>query len=154
MSLPQGPLDIPFGVPPLPPAGVTRLGVDNAGNPVASKGGAPYAIVGIVAEPAQGSSLTDANATVNPASNAASCYTLPSGTLSAARTLTIGITGSPATNLVVQIIRRDLSANTYTVKDDAGTTLITLGASPATPQGASFSFNGTHFVLLSFYYVA
>ncbi len=105
-------------------------------------------------EPAVGSNLTDADATVNPASSAISASVLPASTLTANRVLTIGVSGSPATGLVYQVVRRDLSAHTYTVKDDAGTTLFTFAASPSGAQGASFYYSGTHFVYLSSYYVA
>ncbi len=105
-------------------------------------------------EPAVGSALTDADATVNPASSAISASVLPASTLTANRVLTIGVSGSPVTNQVYQVIRRDLSAHTYTVKDDAGTTLYTFGASPSGAQGVSIYYNGTHYAFLSFYYVA
>ena len=88
------------------------------------------------------------------ASDKASEYTLPAATLSANHVLTLGVTGSPVTSSIVQITRRDLTAHTYTVKDDAGTTLLVFGSAPTAPQGASFSYNGTHFVLASFFYVA
>src|SRR6185312_14156580 len=42
----QGFVDIPFGVPPLPSPGTTRLGTDNTGNPIASIGGAAFAQIG------------------------------------------------------------------------------------------------------------
>jgi hypothetical protein len=101
--------------------------------------------------PKAGANLTNADVTRNPGTDAASIYTLPGPTtLTGSHILTLGVTGSPATNLVVQVIRRDTTVNTYTVKDDAGTTLTTLAAG----IGASFYFNGTHFALLSTYYVA
>jgi hypothetical protein len=105
-------------------------------------------------QPATGSNLTDADATVNPASSAISASTLPVATLSANRTLTLGVSGSPVTGHIYQVIRRDLTARTYTVKDDAGTTLFTFASSPTTAQGATFYYNGTHYAFLSFYYVA
>lgn len=101
-----------------------------------------------------GAALTDASATINPASDKASEYTLPAATLTADRALTLGVTGSPVTKSIVQITRRDLTAKTYTVKDDGGTTLLTFGASPSAPQGACFQFNGTSYELSSFFYVA
>lgn len=42
MAGPIGPLDLPFGVPALPPAGVTRCAVDNAGNLIVSVGGVAW----------------------------------------------------------------------------------------------------------------
>jgi hypothetical protein len=104
-------------------------------------------------EPATGPNLTDADATVNPASSAISASVLPASTLTGNRVLTIGVSGSPTTQQIYQVIRRDVSAHTYTVKDDAGTTLFTFAASPSAPQGATFYFDGTHYVFLSFYYV-
>ena len=101
-----------------------------------------------------GTALTDADTTIAPGTDKASEYTLPAATLSANRVLTLGVTGSPATSLLVQVTRRDLAAHTYTVKDDAGTTLLTFASAPTAPQGASFTFNGTHFVLAQFFYVA
>lgn len=104
--------------------------------------------------PNTGTALTDANATINPATDAASEYTLPVTTLTTARTLTLGNTGSPVTGAVVEIVRRDLTANTYTIKDNAATTLFTFGASPSRATAASFYFNGSNYAYLSFRYVA
>lgn len=107
-----------------------------------------------VIQPKAGANLTNADATINPASDAASLYTLPAATLTGAHILTLGVSGSPITNSIVQLIRRDLTSNTYTIKDDAGTTLLVFASGPSGAQGASFYFNGTHYVFLSFYYVA
>jgi hypothetical protein len=52
------------------------------------------------------------------------------------------------------VVRRDLTGNTYTVKDDAATTLIVFGTTPATPQGATFYYTGTRYALLNFFYSA
>lgn len=41
-----GPIDIPYGVPPYPQPGVTRLAADNNGNLIQSNGGAAYAQLG------------------------------------------------------------------------------------------------------------
>lgn len=101
-----------------------------------------------------GAALTDAALTVNPASDNASEYTLPAATLTANRVLTLGVTGSPVTGSLVQITRRDLTAHTYTVQDDASTSLLVFASAPTTAQGASFRFNGTHFTFSSFFYVA
>ncbi len=116
----------------------------------------PAYIEGLVAPtlPKAGANLTDADATKSPASDAASVYTLPAATLSANRVLTLGVAGSPVTDAVVQVIRRDLTAHTYTVKDDAATSLIVFASGPASPQGATFYYDGTHYVFLNFFYVA
>lgn len=105
------------------------------------------------AVPRQGANLTDADATVNPASSQISASLLPAGTLSANRVLTLGVTGSPVTGHIYQVLRYDLTANTYAVKDDAATTLYTFAASPTTAQGVTFYYNGTHYAYLSFYYL-
>ena len=101
-----------------------------------------------------GAALTDADVTKNPASDKASVYTLPAATLTGAHILTLGVTGTPVTKSIVTVVRRDLTANTYTVKDDAAATLIVFGASPGSPEAAVFSFDGTHYVLDSFSYIA
>lgn len=103
--------------------------------------------------PNPGADLTDADVTKNPASDEASMYTLPAATLTGNHVLTLGVTGSPITNSIVQVVRRDLTGNTYTVKDDAATTLVVFGAAPSTPQAATFYFDGTHYVFLNFWYV-
>ena len=106
--------------------------------------------------PKQAANLTDASPTVNPGTDAASQYTLPAATLSVNRTLTLGTTGSPPTNLVVQVIRRDLTAHTFAIVN-GGTgagTMLTFASAPASAQGASFYFDGTNWNLLNFFYVA
>jgi hypothetical protein len=108
-----------------------------------------------VATPAQ-VILSNTGQTVNPGIDNASQYLLPSGSLNAATSLTLGTSGSPATNLVVQVIRRDLTGNTYAiVNGGAGAgTLLTFSASPKTAQGGAFKFDGTNWSLLNFFYVA
>lgn len=101
-----------------------------------------------------GAALTDAAATVNSASDKASEYTLPVATLTANRVLTLGVTGSPVTGSLVQITRRDLTAHTYTVQDDASTSLLVFASGPTVPQGAVFKYDGAHFTFQSFFYVA
>jgi hypothetical protein len=41
-----GYVDLPFGQPTFPDPGITRIAVDNAGNPIASVGGAAFASIG------------------------------------------------------------------------------------------------------------
>jgi hypothetical protein len=100
-----------------------------------------------------GTDLTDTDATINPATDAASSYTL-SVSLTNNRALTLGVTGSPITGAEVYILRRELTAHTYTVKDDAATTLFTFAASPSSPQGIKCRYNGTHYEFVSFFYLA
>lgn len=119
--------------------------------------GTPATIAGnVLALPAKAADLTDASGTNSPGTDAASQYTLPAVTLTTNRTLTLGTAGSPATNLVVQVIRRDLTANTYAVINGGGGggTMMTFGASPATSVGASFYYDGTNWNFLNFFYVA
>jgi hypothetical protein len=91
----------------------------------------------------QGAALTNADLSKDVA--AGSEFTLPAATLSASHVLTLAVTGSPITNQIIRVTRLDVTANTYVVKDDAATTLLTF---PASTKGmAEFKFNGTHFVL-------
>ena len=123
--------------------------------PAATPSAAGVAVAGTVA-PIQAALLTDASPTVSPGTDAASQYTLPAATLTANRTLTLGTGGSPATNLVVQIIRRDLTAHTFAIVNGGGGggTLLTFASGPATAQGASFYYDGTNWNFLNFFYVA
>jgi hypothetical protein len=103
-----------------------------------------------------GTALTNADVSHAPASDAASLYVLPTTTLTGNHTLTLATTGSPATGLVVTVIRRDLTAHTYAVINGgvgAGT-LLTFASAPATAQGARFIFGGTNWTLVDFFYVA
>ena len=110
--------------------------------------------VGSNVAPAVGSNLGNASVTINPASDRSSLYTLPVSTLSTNRTLTLGVGGSPVTNSVLQVVRRDLTNNTFTVNDDAATELIVFAPAPTSPEGATFYYTGTHYALLNFFYVA
>jgi hypothetical protein len=107
-------------------------------------------------KPIQGANLTNADVTKNPASDAASQYTLPVATLTADHTITLGTTGSPVTGTLVNIIRKDLTAHTYAVINGGvgGGTLLTFASAPATAQAASFYFDGTNWTLIGFMYVA
>jgi hypothetical protein len=105
-----------------------------------------------------GANLTDANATINPGTDKASEYTLPASTLSTNRTLTLGTSGSPVTYGYVLIVRRDLSANTYTVNNGGGGGTgtgfsYTFPASPTTPQAAIFLYDGTNWNLVAVLYL-
>lgn len=95
--------------------------------------------------PTQGSNLTDANATVTIADGAQ--QVLAAGTLTTNRVLTLGVTGSPITGETKTIIRRDVSAFTYTIQDDTSASLFVMPAS--TKFAAYFRFNGLHFTLAS-----
>lgn len=107
-------------------------------------------------EPRPGTNLGNASVTINPASDAASSYTMPVATQTADRTITLGTSGSPATNSIVQVVRRDLSAHSLVIVN-GGTgagTLFTFGPSPATAQGATFYFDGTDYHFLNVFFVA
>ena len=95
--------------------------------------------------PTAGTNLTDANASIN-IGGGAQCV-LPAATLTTNRVLTLAVTGSPLTGEIMAVLRRDTTANTYTIQDDAGTTLFVMPAS--TKFAAYFRFSGTHFVLSS-----
>ncbi len=99
--------------------------------------------------------LTDADVTRHPASDGRSEYVLPPETLTAARVFTIGLTGSPQHRSVIRIVRQDKQAFTYTVKDDAGTTLYTFGTGQTTDIAASFYYDDDagHWKFLSVYRV-
>lgn len=90
-----------------------------------------------------GANLGNANATVTIAGG--SQYTLPAGTLTANRVLTLGVTGSPVTGEMIAVVRQDAGAFTYTVQDAAAASLIVLPVS--TRIAAYFKFNGTQFIL-------
>lgn len=89
------------------------------------------------------------NADVTKTSVDGTEFTLPASTLTGAHVLTLGITGA-ATNQILRVTRLDQTANNYTVKDDAATTLLVFSAG-APKQAADFKFNGTHFVLDRFW---
>jgi hypothetical protein len=105
--------------------------------------------------PAQGSNLTDTNATINPGSDLDSQYTLPAATLSTNRTLTIGTTGTPVTGLLVRIVRVDATGNTYAVINGGtnGGTVFTFAASPTKIQAITVYYNGVDYVLVGFEYL-
>ena len=105
-----------------------------------------------------GTALTNADATINPGTDKASEYTLPAATLNAAHVLTMGTGGTPTTGLTVWIIRRDLTANIYTVNNGGpagaavGKTVI-LPASPGKPMGACWYFDGVNWNLTAVVYI-
>lgn len=86
--------------------------------------------------------LTDADATLAIAT--ASEFIATSGLFTTNRVLTLATTGA-TTGEIIRITRRDATANTLTVKDDAASTLYTFPAS--TKRKADFRFDGAHFVL-------
>jgi hypothetical protein len=73
--------------------------------------------------------LGDADTTIQPFTDKVGLYILPAGTLTANRILTIGSTGGIVT-WQIYIAVYDLSANTYTIKENGGGTLWTRPASP------------------------
>jgi hypothetical protein len=96
--------------------------------------------------------LGDASTTVNPSSDAASQYVMPAATMTANRTVTLGTGGSPTTGLLVQILRKDASANTLEIDGGSGA-LFTFGASPTAPQAATFQYSGSAWAFVAFYFV-
>jgi len=91
--------------------------------------------------------LTDASVTIQPFTDKCSKYILPSGTLTANRILTLGVT-SAVTSDIIQIVVLDISAHTYRINDDAGTQLVLKGASPGQAHTYQFYYNGGtgHFI--------
>lgn len=98
-----------------------------------------------------GPALPDSDFTINPAVDAASVYTVI--LLSANRVLTIQTSGTPATNTIVYIARLDLGSFSYTLKNNAGTTLAVFGGTPATPQAVAIYFDGSDWQYLNFLYI-
>ena len=72
--------------------------------------------------------LTDADATIQPFTDGCSRYVLPAGTLTGNRVLTLGIV-SAFPIAVLDIVVLDTSVHTFTIKNNAGTTIFTKGAS-------------------------
>ena len=107
---------------------------------------------------APGTALTNADATINPGTDKASEYTLPAETLNAAHVLMMGTGGTPTTGLTVWIVRRDMTANPYTISNvgpagaAVGKTVI-LPASPGKPMGACWYFDGVDWNLTAVVYV-
>jgi len=103
--------------------------------------------------PIPASNLTNASVTVNPATDSASEYVMPTATMSANRTVTLGTTGSPATNDVVRVICNDFAGHNLVIANGGvgGGTLFTFSGTPATSLGASFYFDGTNWKFLSTY---
>ncbi len=94
----------------------------------------------------QGVLLGDSSPTLTVAGG--NLYTLPSTVaLTANRTITLGVTGA-ATGELIAVRRRETSAFTLTVKDDAATTLFTFAAGLL--REAGFQFDGTHFVFVGY----
>jgi hypothetical protein len=104
----------------------------------------------------KGPNLTDASATVNPGADHVSEYMMPAATMTAARTVTLGVGGTPQTALLVTIVRRDLTANTLAIANGGthGGTLLTFAASPTGVQYATFFYNSADYVLTGFGYLA
>ena len=101
--------------------------------------------------PLIGTLLTDADATIDPQTDKIGMYVLPAGTLTANRVLTVANAGGTSTQLVV-IIRFDLSAFTYTIRNSAPTTLYTSPASPGVPIEYAIYYTGGVWVANYFQY--
>lgn len=94
--------------------------------------------------------LTDANATIQPFTDACSRYILPAGTLTANRVLTLGITGA-IPGRVCEIVILDTSAATYTINNNAGAPIAAKGISdPA--QTFQVYLNGADWVASTSWY--
>jgi hypothetical protein len=92
--------------------------------------------------PAQGAALTNANVTKTVADG--SSFTLPAGTLaSSAKTLTLGITGTPETDEEIEVIVYAQSQN-YLINNNAATLLATVVA--GTKRVLHFRYDGSDWV--------
>jgi len=105
-----------------------------------------------------GANLTDADATKNPGSDAASAYTMPAATLTAARVITLGVTGTlTAGASTVWIQRRDLTANTLTIRNGGtngtGIADVVLPASPAHAMLVGCTYDGVDWIPHTVVYV-
>jgi hypothetical protein len=100
-----------------------------------------------------GADLGDNDITINPASDSASSYTLPENTLTADHAVRVANGGTPSTLANVWIIRRDLRAHTYQVKNNAGTVIYTFNPSPATPQAVILYWTGSAYAVLASVFV-
>jgi hypothetical protein len=94
--------------------------------------------------------LGDASVTINPGTDGVSLYTMPAGTMTTNRVITVGAGGSA--NLIagvttVYIQRRDLTANTLTIRNGGanGTAIadVVLPASPANATVVGVTWDGT-----------
>lgn len=98
-----------------------------------------------------GEDLTDADATKNPGTDAVSIYTMPAATQTAARVITLGVTGTLISGVTtVWIQRRDLTANTLTIRNGGtnGTSIpdVVLPASPAHPTMFGATYDGADWI--------
>jgi hypothetical protein len=101
-----------------------------------------------------GSNITDASATINPGSAAASAYLAAAATFTANRSTTVGTTGAFA-GLTVTFFRYDLTAHTWALINGgpgAGT-LFTFASGPVAPQAVTVTFDGTDWVDPTFYFL-
>lgn len=92
-----------------------------------------------------GANLADTDATIQPATDNASQYTLPAATLTMNRTLTLGTTSAWA-GLMVRIVRKDVTANTLAVG-----ALFTFPESTA--MAAWFQYTGNDWIFISAGYI-
>ena len=103
--------------------------------------------------PAKGPNLTDANVTLQVFTAKKSLYVMPAGTLSTNRVVTMGIAG-PIQSMIVFILCLDTSANTLTIKNNAGTTLFTHQGSVTGPQWYEVFFTAADWVASTRQYAA
>lgn len=106
-------------------------------------------------KPQAGSNLTDANTSISPGNDQCSEYVLPPATLTTNRTLTIATTGTPKTGLLVRIVRRDFTSNTYALVNGGtnGGTIFTFAASGGNIEAVTVQYNGVDWVYVGFEYL-
>ena len=105
-----------------------------------------------------GTNLGDSSPTINPGSDNASFYTMPVGTMTANRTITLGVTGTLyAGASTVWILRRDLTAHTLTISNGGtnGTAVpsIVLPTSPPGPMMVGATYDGSDWYIHTMMYV-
>lgn len=99
--------------------------------------------------------LTDADATVQCATNKIGQLVIPPATLTQNRVTTFGVTGASGTSInIVDVYRLGTEAFTETLKDDAGQTIFTIPASTKMMVTVFFNPGTGHYGLLSFQYLA
>jgi len=98
-----------------------------------------------------GAPLGDANTTVQPGNDLVSAYLLPAATLSANRIVTLGVLGTLIAGVTtVWIVRRDLTANTLTIRNGGTNGVlipdIVLPASPPHAMALGATYNGADWI--------
>lgn len=132
--------------------GPSKRSFDEAGGSVAS--GIVLVVGGYLAAEQTGANYADNAATTNLSLNGTGAsagftgggnhYTIPAATLGGNRTAKLLTGGGEAKGDTLLITRNDVTANTFTVQDDTGATLMVMIASKL--SFGLFTFNGTHWV--------